>query len=329
MTTGWCERIRAQSRWFRPLDELSWRAASAARLDALAARLADPPLTLAPPELAALFEMDWVTIVGRRPDGLQGYPELAVRLRGAFGRILREFGPPILHRHDPAARPRAFDVLFQPLLAPGMVEKIAKPIVVHADVIGERLIARAGLIGMAGFWQPDAAAALLGALEGGVSLWEDGKFKVSINCIDASQERFAGFEPPVFPVREARLFFRTPLRLRSGDALVPGGASFLIALANRVARVAPWQLARLAIDWDMIHAQAHRLDCHMSDLLPYRWTRGTKRARRRLSVAGLLGKMTIRGPLDAWVPLLQIASQVNIGSHAAIGLGRFDLTLLP
>jgi len=33
--------------------------------------------------------------------------------------MLREFGPPILHRHDPAARPRAFDVLFQSLFASG------------------------------------------------------------------------------------------------------------------------------------------------------------------------------------------------------------------
>lgn len=329
MTTGWCERIRAQSRWFRPLDDLSWRVASARRLDALAARLADPPLALTPPELAALFEMDWVTVVGRRPEGLQGYPELAVRLRGAFGRVLKEFGPPILDRYDPAARPRAFDVLFEPFIAPGTPAKIAKPLVVHADVVGQRVVARAGLIGMAGFWQPDAAAALVGALEGGLSLWEDGKLKVPIACIEASHERLGGFEPPAFAVREARLLFRTPLRLRSGDALVSGGPSFLIALANRVARVAPWQLARLDIDWGMVHEQARRLDFQMSELLPYRFTRGTQRARRRLPVAGLLGRMTIRGRLDAWTPLLQIASQVNVGSHAAIGLGRFDLMLLP
>ena len=243
--------------------------------------------------------------------------------------MLNEFGPPILHRHDPAARPRAYDVLFEPLPASGAPGKIAKPLVVHADVVGERVIARAGLIGMAGFWRPDAAAALVGALEGGVSLWEEGKLKVPIACIEASHERLGGFEPPAFPVREARLFFRTPLRLRSGDALAQCGASFLIALANRVARVAPWQMARLDIDWGMVHEQARRMDYEMSELLPYRFTRGTQRARRRLPVVGLLGRMTIRGRLGAWTPLLQIGSQVNVGSHAAIGLGRFDLTLLP
>ena len=72
-----------------------------------------------------------------------------MRVRGAFGRVLHDFGPPILDRYDPAARPRAWDVLFEPMEAPGGRGAIAKPLVVRADVIGDRVIASVGLVGAA------------------------------------------------------------------------------------------------------------------------------------------------------------------------------------
>ncbi|MGO9740542.1 MAG: CRISPR system precrRNA processing endoribonuclease RAMP protein Cas6 [Roseiarcus sp.] len=329
MTTGWCERIRAESPWFRPLGDIAYRAASLERRALMAAELADPPLRFGPTALAALFAMDVVTIVGARPKGLQDFPELAVRVRGALGRVLHGFGPPILDRHDPAARPRAWDVLFEPMEAPGGRGAIAKPLVVRADVIGDRVIASVGLVGAAGFWRPDAAAALAGALEGGVAGWEDGRIKLPIPCLEARHERVAGFVAPTYSVREARLTLRTPFRLRSGGALVSIGPSFLIAIANRAARLAPWMHARLDVDWDRVHAQAQRIEVATEDLLPYRWSRGTQRARTRVPMIGYLGRLVFRGPLDSFVPFLQIAAAANAGSHASLGLGRFDLALLP
>ena len=130
-------------------------------------------------------------------------------------------------------------------------------------------------------------------------------------------------------MREAGATLRTPLRLRSGGALVSIGPSFLIAVANRAARLAPWMYARLEVDWDRIHAQAHRIDVATDELLAYRWSRGTQRSHARLPMIGYLCRLVLRGPLDPFVPFLQIAAATNAGSHASLGLGRFDLSLLP
>ena len=328
MTTGLSES-RAKPSFLVPLGDDEWRAGSVLRLEALKRQLASPPLTLSAPELAALFEIDRVRIVAERPDGMQDYPDMAVRVRGAFGRVLAALGPPIIHRRDPATRPRAWDVVFESMALPGAAVALGKPLVVHAGFEDKRLVASVGLMGMSGFWLRDASAALLGALEGGIALWEDGRMKVPLVCLEAKHERASGFMPPGYRMREARLRFRTPLRLRSGDAPVTRGASFLIAVANRVARVAPWQLARLAIDWNAVHTSARTIEADLSGLLPYRWSRGSRRAQKRLPLLGILGTLALRGDLDMWAPLLQIAEAVNCGAHAALGLGRFDLALLP
>jgi hypothetical protein len=313
----------------RPFDLAHWTAHSPIRLEALRRALADPPLTLTPPALAALFEVNRLRVVARRPADLQDYPELPVRVRGAVGRVLAALGPPIVNRHDPFARPRAWDVLFEPMSAPASRAPIAKPLVVHARVEAQSVLASASVFGLAGFWAPDAGAALVGALEGGVTLWEQGKTKASFPCLEAKSERQCGFDPPRLAVREARLRFRSPLRLRKGDSLATSEASFPIALANRAARLAPWVGARLAVDWGEVHRRARSIDVDYSDLRPYFWSRGTQRAHRRLPVLGLLGTLVMRGNLDFWTPFLQIAEAANAGAHASIGLGAFDLTLLP
>ncbi len=306
-----------------------WALESPARLEALRGKLDAPTLALSPSMLAALFEIHRMQVVAQRTDGLQDFPEFAVRVRGAFGRVLKMLGPPLSHRHDAFSRPRAWDVLFEPMELPGRAQELAKPLAIHAQVRGDLVYASVSLFGFAGFWLPDAAAALAGALEGGVSLSEQGRMRVPLTCIEAREERQAGFMPPLYSVREARLHFRTPLRLRRGDTLATTAASILIGLANRAARLAPWQGARLDVNWNEVHTRARLLSIDMSDLHPYHWARGTQRAGRRLPVLGLLGSLVLRGDLDFWTPFLQIAAAANFGAHASVGLGAFDLTLLP
>ena len=311
-----------------PFQPEHWLAESPGRLAALKRTLAAPPLALTPPALAALFETHVVRVTARRPEGLQDFPELAVRVRGAFGRVLAALGPPIVHRRDPFARPRAWDVLFEPMDEFPSRAPLAKPLVIHASIDREEVHASASLFGLAGFWLPDASAALVGALDGGVALWEAGRMKVPIPCLSAISERRVGFAPPRFSVREARLHFRTPLRLRRGESLATADASLPIAIANRVARLAPWLSARLDVDWSEVHRRARDIDVDLDGMRPYSWARGTQRARRKLPVLGLLGVAVLRGDLESWTPLLQIAEVANVGAHASVGLGAFDLILL-
>jgi CRISPR-associated endoribonuclease Cas6 len=49
----------------------------------------------------------------------------------------------------------------------------------------------------------------------------------------------------------------------------------------------------------------------------------------RIPVLGLLGTLSLHGDLERFVPYLQICEAMNAGSHAALGFGRYRLSLLP
>lgn len=328
MTTGFSERA-PQGRCLVALDAAEWRARSAARRRQIAEGLRDPPRRASAAALAASFEVNRVVVAARRPPDLQDYPELAVRIRGAFGRVLHAMGPPVFARKDYGARPRAWDVLFEPMGGGNTRAEVPKPFVVQADVRGERVLAGVSLFGLAGFWNLDAAAALVGALEGGIALWERGRMKVPLECLDVRHARIAGFDPAPSAVGEARLIFRTPVQVRAGGASASSPASLLISLLNRVARLAAWQGLRLDADWNALHGAARRLAFDAEGLVPFAWTRGTQRAQGRIPVIGSLGVLAMRGNLDPLLPFLQIGEAVHAGSHASIGLGRYELSLLP
>jgi CRISPR/Cas system endoribonuclease Cas6 (RAMP superfamily) len=83
------------------------------------------------------------------------------------------------------------------------------------------------------------------------------------------------------------------------------------------------------MDWSKLHEQAWQLRLVHESLQPYRWDRGSQRARGRIPVLGFLGEMVFEGDLVSIMPLLQIGEMMNVGSHASLGLGRYILLLLP
>lgn len=318
----------ALARCLVPLDPSDWRDKSQARLASLARLLAEPIARVTPEKLAGMFMIDQVIVTARRPPNLQSFPELATRIRGALGNVLAAMGPPVYARKDYGARPRAFDVLWRALGQSESGDEIAKPLVIKADVRSDTVTVTASLFGLAGFWKPDVAAALVGALEDGIKLNDSGPVKVALPCLDLVHRRIAGFEPPSFAVREARLIFRTPLRLRAGRAEASSPAALPIALLNRAVRIAPWQQMAIEMDWPAMHRAARRIGVS-GELVPYRWERGSQRMRKRIPVLGNLGAIVLRGDLDPFWPFLRIAENAHVGSHAALGLGQFDLSLLP
>jgi CRISPR/Cas system endoribonuclease Cas6 (RAMP superfamily) len=44
-------------------------------------------------------------------------------------------------------------------------------------------------------------------------------------------------------------------------------------------------------------------------------------------MAGLIGPLRLEGPLSRLAPWLSLASTCNIGSHASLGLGWFELEM--
>lgn len=300
-----------------------WPTAAAERLAKIDEALAKPVLAMSITTLDDLFDIDSVCVTAGRPTDFQDYPELAIRIRGALGRVLHALGPPAFARRHSVARPRAWDVLFEPR-GPA---RTAKPMTVDADVRGDLIHVCVHLFGSAGFWLPDVASALVGALESGVAIQERSRHKAPLDVLDLRYERRRLSERCASAPTHARLKFLTPLILRRGDAARIEGRSLLIACLNRVARVAPWQNARLVADWNDLHQGTHAIDFDHSGMLPYGAMRGSRRAQRALPVVGALGHIVMRGPLTPFAPYLQLCELTHVGSQAALGFGRFALAM--
>lgn len=330
MTIGCCNM---QPRWRQPLSPAEWRKSNRVFEANLVDGLRNPTTSVTPQQLADLFDMDILDLTAKLPSGIQDMPDLPVRIRGALGRALADLPPPLTWRLDPFARSRAFDILYQSL---GTLEgrtAIPKPLAVHADIIGQTLRIRVILVGAAGYWWPDVAVALQAALEGGINLHNDGRFRVAVTVQSLLHSRQCGVSMVDLPITPGtvRIHLMSPLRIRSARAEHFGAASFLISLANRINAMARWQHLRLELDWPALHQLAWQTNLEAEQLTPILWQRGSIRqaGEGRIPVLGYVGSFSLSGNIAPVVPLVRIAEYINTGSHAALGFGRIRAAFYP
>lgn len=287
-------------------------------------RLLAPQCSVTAFDLAQQFRVETVSVTVLRPPDFEIYPDLSVRVRGALGNTLHAMAPPRPLRVGGPQMPSAWDVLMEPVL-----KDVAKPMVVHVDVLPTTITAHIHLIGHATFWRPDVQAALIAAFDQGIKLSNNGPLKTILEIVGVDEKCVPGFDPPPTAITEARFMFESPLRLRSEGSTLVSIASFVISLCNRVKSLATWMDFALDEDWKALHAAAWALQGSSEDLVPIRWDRGSKRAKGKIPVLGFMGTLVITGQLDRLIPYFQICEMMNTGSHAALGLGRYRLMVLP
>jgi hypothetical protein len=188
-------------------------------------------------------------------------------------------------------------------------------------------------VGAAGFWWPDVAEAIQLALEGGINLHNDSRFRVSVSIDSLHHIRQPSVPLVNIPmaVRTARIRLISPLRIRNAGSEQFSAASFLISLANRVSAMARWQRLKLVVDWPAIHELAWQAEIANEQMTPVYWQRGSMRKAKlgRIPVLGYVGTVSISGNLTPIAPLLRIAEHINTGSHAALGFGRVSIAFYP
>jgi hypothetical protein len=275
-------------------------------------------------EAARLFAVTHVRVTVAKPPDFAVYPDIAVRLRGALGNKLYRMGPPPSRWRNSKPRPKAWDALLE-----DAGYGVAKPLTVQAEHSTGTLTAVVRLAGVASYWQPDVLAAMVAAFDEGIALTGDTSHRVPLHVLAASAGIIGGFEPVGRHVGEVRMRFNSPLRLRSGHATRINAASLLIAMANRVRTLLPWQYLGLEEDWDRLHGAAWSIRADDQDLRPYRWDRGSRRSQGKVPVLGFLGTLAMTGALEPFMPYIQICQAMNAGSHAAVGLGHYEYSWLP
>ncbi|MEZ5785683.1 MAG: CRISPR system precrRNA processing endoribonuclease RAMP protein Cas6 [Xanthobacteraceae bacterium] len=276
-----------------------------------------------PDELLLMWIHEEIRVVCARPPELEDYPDLAMRIRGAFGRALALAGPPIAHRHDPFDRPPPFPPLF------GAEGETARLFTIDVDVLADVVQVDLRLFGAAAFWADQCREALVAALAGGVSLKAESRLRHPLEPLDCMMRRVCADLPPR-SVGAVAMACVTPVAVRSDHALLTTPAALLYAAVTRARRLAPWLDVSLTADWGALRGTCEQARVVRDRLLPYRSVRFSQRQRdRRIPVTGLLGECRVEGDLTPLAPFLVLAEHTHIGSHAALGMGRVRLVMYP
>lgn len=311
------------SRWRNPDTDAEAKERQRNFKLSLVDQIANPDKVISLENLAQTMESDVVEIEGVLPPGLEDFPDLPVRLRGALGRALSHLPAPISHRFDPFGRPTAFEMLFMAIGQISNREEIPKPLVIHSEIRRQTIRIRARLFGVAGYWWPDVAEAMQLLCDEGISPHNNSRLRRSINVTRLTHSKSFGIgDSAQSNVEAIHVRMVSPLRLRSAKATLFSPEAFLIACANRVARMTRWQMAELDLNWGRIHEAAHNISCDVIDISPVIWSRGSQRASARIPVMGLIGEFRLLGNLSDFEIILRICEIINCGSHASLGFGR-------
>lgn len=295
----------------------------------LAERLLSPPERIALQDVPSRWTRAAVQVTCR-PGGVETGQALPGRIRGAWGRRLMAAASPAALANGPCdwEPPCAYDPLFREQGRITGKLSLPKPYTIAADAVDDGLVVTLTLFGMATHWLDEAAAALLAALREGVAAGDGSTPRVPIDPIRRDVRWLHTVALPSAATR-VRLNFSSPLALRSGKSLRGDARSVLTSTANRVSGLARWQGCAVEADWSALSKAAARLSIDDSQLKPISWQRSSARQKgRSIPVTGLLGPLTIAGDLTPFLPLLALGATCHVGSHLAIGLGRYDLEVL-
>ncbi|HRY26958.1 MAG: hypothetical protein R3D28_23630 [Geminicoccaceae bacterium] len=296
--------------------------ASATPID-VAARLAGPVRRLTVEALAGDWFMGHVRLTVEGASA-QSPSQLAGRVRGALGAALRgsASAEALAGRPCPWRPPCALDLLFrsQGRITPAL--EIPKPMVLALRREGHLLHADLGLVGFASECLEEVAAALVYA-------WRDRIPDVrGSRIVDRAIGSTAGVAVPA-SARAVVLAFDSPLEIRWRDA-GPASASaalwsLLSSLGNRVSGLARWQDAGIQADWPELRARAATLEmtCLAND--SERWQRRSFRQDRRIPMQGDRPVVRLASDLAPFLPWLALGAVTHVGSHAALGMGRYRL----
>jgi hypothetical protein len=203
----------------------------------------------------------------------------------------------------------------------------------RGGIEGGLLVVDLMVFGDAMAWTTQAATALVLALEGGIALSALSRVRAPVTIMDIQQRRVANMS--VVPSPEyAALTFRSPVSVRTGGQLSTDPAAIVRACIRRVQAMARWHgMATPPLPRDLVD-MVDDLQVDPSELTTYGWARHSRRqGNTAIPMAGWLGRLELRprsrrGSLAPLAPWLTLAATCNVGSHASLGLGWFDLTMI-
>lgn len=123
-----------------------------------------------------------------------------------------------------------------------------------------------------------------------------------------------------------RLHLVTPLRIKEKGRFVDRLTFRTLAfrMLRRVLEVAHFHVPASKIDWDVdaLLEQADAVRVTDADLSWLDWERYSNRQRTKMRLGGLVGALTLEGPLAPFHDLLRAAEVLHVGKGTTFGLGK-------
>jgi hypothetical protein len=124
------------------------------------------------------------------------------------------------------------------------------------------------------------------------------------------------------------LHFITPTRLVYAEALTstPDFHVLIRTLLRRLSNLAYFHCgAALDLDFRGLIAAAEQVETVESELRWCDWERYSARQDTRMKLGGFVGRVTYRGDLQPFLPLLQLGEIVHVGKGTSFGLGKYGI----
>lgn len=286
--------------------------------------LQQPAMAVNAKALCDYFAFSTLHFTCKMPLHLSEIPDLNLRLRGALGRALADYGPLTKGRADAFQRPLPFDVFYSEIGDYRAGHPIPKPIAIRGDVAGAILTIKIHILGGARLYADAVAAAMFSALTGGISFSDNARERYPIEVLDFKRQENASLSPPI-SASSIVMKFSSPYVVRARDALSLSDQAFVNSLINRVEGLSRWLDVELKKITDM-----PAISLSMEELTHISWSRHSIRQRdRSIPIEGFLGRLKISGHCELLLPFLQIGEIFGIGSRASLGLGAYDLIVYP
>ena len=253
-----------------------------------------------------------------RPREFEGGEWFPAALRGAWGHQLAEMAS---NGQDTAP----FDIFFRGLgeLEPG--RSIPAPFNISVDEVGSTLNIALTLHGIADRWRDQSFDAFIAALGHGIAIRPLSRLRrVSFDIIETAWSRAERIAMPV-ATNPAWLRFQTPVRLGPRRALRAHWPDLIVALADRVSRLARWQGLLVPANLGEWRRRAERIDFDDRKMRAVAWDRRSGAQRGQLvPMIGLIGTLEIVSVHEDLLPLLALGQLVHAGGHTTLGLGRYE-----
>jgi CRISPR-associated endoribonuclease Cas6 len=159
-----------------------------------------------------------------------------------------------------------------------------------------------------------------------VPIYEGGQKRLHNTFRPIGVQDLCSLDRALSPLPCLTLHFLTPTRIRYQEALTPALDFHVLlrALLRRLSNLAYFHCGgELHLDFRGLIAAATRVETVNNDVRWYDWQRYSTRQGAHMKLGGVVGRVTYRGELHLFLPLLRLGEVVHVGKGTSFGLGKY------